>query len=148
MFRFLNYRNKTLERNMDADTLALYKEKLLQAKAVILKELEVEQENFIFNDQGDLVDIADGIINNDLLNRLSDLDVEKLRMIDEALEKIEGGTYGICEGTGKPIPEARLAAIPWTPYTVEFAEKIEKQRSLQSYTDYDEDSDDSDDSDM
>ena len=116
---------------MDKKKIESYREKLMTAKAEILKELELEQENFIFNDQGDLVDIADVVINNELLNRLSDLDLEKLRMIDAALEKIEKGTYGVCEGTGKPIPEARLNALPWTPYTVDYAEVLEKQKKQQ-----------------
>jgi RNA polymerase-binding transcription factor DksA len=42
--------------------------------------------------------------------------------IVEALNRIRDGTYGICELTGKPIPAQRLAAIPWTRFTVE-AEK-------------------------
>lgn len=111
---------------MDKAKQEKYKERLLKVKAEILKELEIEQEYFIYNDQGDLVDIADSVIQNDLLNKLSDMDIEKINMIDQALEKIEKGTYGICEGTGKTIPEARLNAIPWTPYTVEYAQQIEK----------------------
>ncbi len=119
---------------MDPAKLNTYKEKLLNAKAEVLKEIELEQENFIFNDQGDLVDIADVLINNDILNRLSDLDMEKIKLIDAALEKIENGSYGICEGTGKKIPEARLNAIPWTAYTVEYAELMEKQKKQTQYT--------------
>ena len=38
-----------------------------------------------------------------------------LREIDAALQRIEDGTYGVCEGCGKPIEEERLEAIPWTP---------------------------------
>lgn len=39
--------------------------------------------------------------------------------IDAALARIENGTYGICEKTGKPIPKARLQAIPWATKRVE-----------------------------
>lgn len=113
---------------MDKKKLAKFKEKLLESKTAILEELETEAENFIRNEQGDLVDIADVAINNELLNRLSDLDREKLDEIEKALEKIEDGTYGVCEGTGKAIPEARLNAIPWARYSVEYAEQVEKQK--------------------
>lgn len=102
---------------------------LLKERAALLHDLELEQDSFIYNDQGDLVDIADSVILNDLINRLSDLDAEKLKQIDRALEKIEDGTYGICEGTGKPIPEARLRAVPWTPYSIEYAESLEKNKN-------------------
>jgi DnaK suppressor protein len=48
--------------------------------------------------------------------------------IDEALNRIQMGTYGICEGTGKPIPKARLEAQPWARYSVEYARMIEEGR--------------------
>ncbi len=106
-----------------------YRALLLKERVSLLKDLEIEQDGFIYNEQGDLVDIADGAILNELINRLSDLDAEKLKMIDRALEKIDQGTYGICEGTGKAIPEPRLRAVPWTPYSVEYAESLEKTRN-------------------
>ena len=113
---------------MDKKKLTKYKEMLLKSKAEILHEIELENENIMYSEQGDLVDIADVVINNELMNRLSDMDFEKIKLIDRALEKIEDGSYGTCEGTGKVIPEARLNAIPWTPYTVDYAEQVEKQR--------------------
>ena len=48
---------------------------------------------------------------------------EILKQIDAAIERIENGTYGICVVTGKPIPEERLQAIPWTDVTIEGAEQ-------------------------
>lgn len=49
-----------------------------------------------------------------------------LTEIDEALERIAEGTYGICLGTGKPINKARLEARPWAKYCIEYARMIEK----------------------
>ena len=95
---------------MDKKKLAKYKEMLLKSKADILHEIELENENIMYSEQGDLVDIADVVINNELMNRLSDMDFEKIKLIDRALEKVEDGSYGVCEGTGKPIPEAGTAA--------------------------------------
>ena len=48
-----------------------------------------------------------------------------LNEIDDALQRIEKGTYGVCEGTGKPISKARLKAQPWARYSVEYARKLE-----------------------
>lgn len=115
---------------MNKAKLEKYKDRILRAKADLLKELEVEQEFLVFNDQGDLVDIADGVISNDIINRLSDMDRETLAQMDRALEKIEDGTYGICDGTGAKIPEARLNAIPHAIHTVEHAAKLEKEQKL------------------
>jgi RNA polymerase-binding protein DksA len=49
-----------------------------------------------------------------------------LKEIDEALQRIEEGTYGVCEGTGKPIRKARLKAQPWAKYCVEYARMLEQ----------------------
>lgn len=50
--------------------------------------------------------------------------------IDEAIRRIENNTYGICELTGKPIPKARLDAIPWARFTVEAQAQLEREGSL------------------
>jgi len=49
--------------------------------------------------------------------------------IDAALTRMEEGTYGLCEGTGKPIPLQRLEAQPWARYCVEHARRLELERS-------------------
>jgi len=48
-----------------------------------------------------------------------------LREIDEALERIENKTYGICLATNKVITKARLRAKPWAKYCIEYARKRE-----------------------
>lgn len=48
--------------------------------------------------------------------------------IDQALRRIRDGSYGICEATGKPIPEDRLNAIPWTRFTREVEEQLEREQ--------------------
>lgn len=55
---------------------------------------------------------------------------EALYEIDEALDRIREGTYGICELTGKPIEPARLEAVPWTRFSLEAEETLEKQGSV------------------
>lgn len=49
-----------------------------------------------------------------------------LRQIDRSLEKIEEGTYGICDISGEEIPYKRLEAIPYATMTVKSQEKFEK----------------------
>jgi RNA polymerase-binding protein DksA len=53
-------------------------------------------------------------------------DRDLLREINAALAKIQNGTYGICEGTGKPISKARLEAQPWAKYSIEHARQLER----------------------
>src|ERR1700724_3741121 len=63
---------------------------------------------------------------------------DALYEIDQALKRIELGTYGVCEMSNKPIPHARLEAIPFARFTVECQSQLEKQnkasRTRQSVT--------------
>ena len=60
------------------------------------------------------------------LNLLSQ-EQDALYEIDEAIKRIELGTYGTCEMSGKPINHERLEAIPFTRFTVECQSQIERQ---------------------
>ena len=55
---------------------------------------------------------------------------DALYEIEEALKRIELGTYGTCEMSGKPIARARLEAIPFARYTVECQSQLEKQNRV------------------
>jgi DnaK suppressor protein len=48
-----------------------------------------------------------------------------LRDIQEALVRVDNGTYGICLGTGKAIPRVRLEAVPWAKYTIEYSRLLD-----------------------
>jgi DnaK suppressor protein len=52
---------------------------------------------------------------------------ETLSMIEQALERIEDGTFGICIECSGKIPKMRLNAIPYTPYCVKCASQIESE---------------------
>jgi DnaK suppressor protein len=57
--------------------------------------------------------------------RLVDKDRQLLREITHALRKIADGSYGICEGTGKPISKARLEVKPWARHSIEYTRQME-----------------------
>ncbi len=57
-------------------------------------------------------------------------DQDAIYEIEEALKRIEKNTYGVCELTGKPIPKARLQAIPWTRFTLEAQAQLERDGAL------------------
>jgi len=59
-------------------------------------------------------------------------DQDAVYEIEEALKRIERKTYGVCELTAKPIPRARLEAIPWTRFTVEAQAQLEREGALKS----------------
>ncbi len=74
----------------------------------------------------DIVDRANNSYSRELMFSLSSAEREQLLEVDEALRRIEEGTYGFCQHSGKPIALARLQAIPWARYSIEYQELAEK----------------------
>jgi len=64
--------------------------------------------------QGDLADQASGNNEVHIQLKLKQTDAKILQAIEEALFRLEKGTYGVCRDCGDPIAAARLEAIPWT----------------------------------
>lgn len=56
--------------------------------------------------------------------------VVRLKTIHQALKKIEDGTYGLSDKSGKPIPQARLEAVPESLFTVEESAEAENEEKL------------------
>jgi len=79
------------------------------------------------NEIGDLYDSADNERDRQLSHILNDRDRKKLIEIDEALERIEDKTYGICEECGKRIASNRLKIMPFARLCVPCKSNIEKQ---------------------
>lgn len=53
--------------------------------------------------------------------------VDRRLQVQRALERVEAGTYGICERCGKPIAEGRLEARPFVTYCIECQEIVDRQ---------------------
>lgn len=58
------------------------------------------------------------------LSVLEHIDAQ-LREVTDAFQRLDDGRYGICEGTGEPIPDERLEAEPTARYTVEYKARLE-----------------------
>lgn len=76
---------------------------------------------------GDEADLASEDAEISLETRLMDRDAKLLREVERALEKVQAGTYGLCEGTDEPIGYARLKLRPWTRYSVTYKEELERE---------------------
>jgi DnaK suppressor protein len=95
-----------------------YKDALLRKKADLmagggLRPIQTSMENNNTR-QGDLADQASGNNEVHIQLKLKQTDAKILQAIEEALRRIESGTYGICRDCGERIADARLTAIPWT----------------------------------
>ncbi len=74
-------------------------------------------------------DIADKAVSSytrEFLYSLSDNDRNTLLLIDQALGRIEDGSYGHCQNCGVTMNEKRLNAVPWAPHCVDCQELAEK----------------------
>lgn len=82
-------------------------------------------------DIGDVIDLAGEERDRELSLLLTDRDKEKLQAIHEALEKINDGTYGICEECGEKIGPGRIKVMPLARFCVGCQSKLEKEITLQ-----------------
>ncbi len=64
--------------------------------------------------QGDMIDQANADEEAELQIQLHQTDGRLLRAIEEALDRMRQGTYGVCVVCKQPISKARLEAVPWT----------------------------------
>ena len=79
------------------------------------------------SDIGDNLDSVSEERTRELDMILTDREKQKLKQIDDALERIEEKTYGLCEECGVKIPRARLKVVPFAKYCVECKEAIERE---------------------
>ena len=103
-----------------------YRDNLVRKRSEILssggiKPLQTTMETN--SRQGDLADQANGTNEVHIQLKLRQIDAKILQAIEEALERIEKGTYGVCRDCGERIADARLNAIPWTRVCIHCKEK-------------------------
>lgn len=77
-------------------------------------------------DIGDILDSVSEERTRELDMILTDREKKKLLQIDDALDRIEDGSYGLCEECGVKIPKGRLKVMPFAKYCVECQERLER----------------------
>lgn len=92
----------------------------------LAKESQAEIENYSLH----MGDSGTDNFDRDFALSLLSSDQDAIYEIEEALKRIEKGTYGVCELTQKPIPRARLDALPWARFTVEAQAQLEREGAL------------------
>src|SRR5437763_15323570 len=107
-------------------TLLDLRERLLSQMNGLAKESAEEMSSYSLH----MADSGTDNVDRDFALSLLSADQDAIYEIEEALKRIEKDTYGICELTGKPIPKARLQAIPWTRFTVEAQGQLEREGAL------------------
>ena len=119
--------------------LAKVREQLADTKAKLLSEIdsELRAEREGNKDEGmDTYDLASEERDREINFILSDRERVKIKQIDDALERLDDGTYGVCESCGLEIAEERLQAMPFTRLCRDCQQDQEKEaRSQRRYDD-------------
>jgi RNA polymerase-binding protein DksA len=106
-----------------------FKDRLLKEKLQILSDVlgeELALKYFFSQVEGDIADRAQDLYENQVLASLSGLQRETIDKINEALRRIEEGTYGKCASCGADIEIERLEAIPYAILCSACSKKEEK----------------------
>ena len=104
----------------------VYKENLVRKRAEILAEQKGKSLPTTMDNntrQGDMADQASGTNEVHIQLKLKQTDAKILQAIEEALVRLDEGSYGVCRDCGGNIAPARLNAIPWTRVCIECKEK-------------------------
>jgi DnaK suppressor protein len=119
---------------LSKDELSYFEKRLLQLKEETIQMAEASQP-LAFEDDGELTsydnhlaDSATQLEEREKQRALHDTANNLLEEVNEALGRINTGTYGICVDTGEPIPYERLKALPYAKRTVEAQKEQEKEK--------------------
>ena len=125
------YRPSDTEPFMNPMQQAYFRQRLLEWKNELIKEsaLTIDQmQNKTM--EADAIDIACQEINETIELRTRDRERKLISKIDDALLRLDDGTYGYCEETGEPIGLSRLQARPIATLSLESQERHERNERL------------------
>ena len=116
---------------MDETFIEEMKSKLLEQRSEILKSLEIQSEDMRglikTVESGDEADVASDAIDRTLLNAMGEQDANRLQQINNALDRIKQGRYGLCLQCGSEIRKERLEAIPYAFMCIGCASEAERK---------------------
>ena len=118
---------------MTRKELNVFKKQLLREKVLLLQGISTKMKGSPKTgdpEGGDVCDIASSDRERELTLRLSERGREKLKQIEEALERVEDGSFGTCEQCEAKIPKGRLKVMPFSTTCVACKSKQETHRRL------------------
>ena len=124
-----DYRPKKNEKFMNEIQREYFRRKLLAWRSELLEDYQETRNNLEKSDRAgsDFADMASAETDNVLELRTRNRERKLVAKIDEALERVENGTYGFCSETGMPIGLKRLEARPIASLSIEAQERHERE---------------------
>jgi DnaK suppressor protein len=121
--------------DLDQDFLDNQRRRLIDLKGELerLRDGLEEDQRQLEDQEDDLSEHDSGDMSHSIFDRELDATVEqtaekRLHYVERALQKLEEGTYGVCDDTGENIPKGRLEAVPEAIRTVEAQQRFELER--------------------
>jgi DnaK suppressor protein len=111
------------------DGLEKIRKRLLAKKDELLKDLAKNREvtdETVDESAQDMVDRATSAYTKEFAYSLSEADRRVLILIDQALERLDAGTYGTCVHCAQPVQEKRIEAVPWARHCLDCQELQDK----------------------
>lgn len=122
-------KNKLTKRELDR-----YREVLMKKRSELVGDISTMEDEALRQSSGSLshtpqhmAEQGTDTFDQSMSLDLAAVDRTLIREIDAALLRIEAGTYGVCELTGKQIRPERLAELPWARYSIEAARELERR---------------------
>jgi DnaK suppressor protein len=114
-----------------------FKKMLLDRRRELLDEIPVHDDEARAGTNTDVEDPIDQVVSGEV--KAGSFHENSIRRqilvdIDDALRRIDEGTYGICIDCGRPIEQARLEAVPWARYCLEDQKKHEAEETAENDT--------------
>ena len=128
-----NYVPNSKEKYMCEKHKAFFKKKLVEWKTEIIRSNNEALYNSSMDDNSasaDIVDQASSYTEKNVEMKAINRQIKLISKIEQAIKKIENGTYGFCEETGEPIGIKRLIARPVATLCIAAQEKHEKEEKV------------------
>ena len=111
------------------------RESLLKTRESLIKEIKLkarsESDDTVKTEVGDIYDLASNERDRELNLLISDREREKLLQIEDAINRIDDGTYGICVECESPIPKERLVIMPFARLCVNCQAENERSKTME-----------------
>ncbi len=117
-------------RKLTAAEVRDFKETLLKLRTRLSGQIHsLKSDSLMRNDEVNSVEDGTDAFERQFALNLASSEHDVLFEVEDALRRIEGGTYGVCEMTNEPIELERLKAIPYTRFSLAAQSEMEKGRS-------------------
>ncbi|HKQ37323.1 MAG TPA: TraR/DksA C4-type zinc finger protein [Verrucomicrobiae bacterium] len=108
------------------NALVEFRDRLIHRRGMLARDVAEEQPAYSLH----IADAGTDTYDRDFALSIATSEQEALYEIDQAINRIQEGSYGVCELTGKPIEAERLKAVPWTRFSTNAEKELESNGAV------------------